>query len=143
MCLMTALVLVVACGENGVEVDPAVAPFVGTWDATVYEIWPESDPSFVVYVLEEFGRFYITIEPSGQYTATLEHPQAQPQVGQLTVIGSTIRLDPTTPPDEPTATATFSFTSEDYLVLDGSVEIDFNDDGTRDPAGSHIELQRR
>ena len=142
--LLAALLATVAgCGESGVESDPAIAPFVGTWDATVYQIWPQSDPSFVVDVLDEFGPFYITITASGQYTATIENPQVQPQVGQLTVIGSTIRLDPSVPANEPSATASFAFTAEDYLVLDGSAEIDFNDDGTRDPAGSHIELQRR
>jgi hypothetical protein len=139
-----ALLLATGCGASGgVEPDPAVAPFVGTWDATVYEIWPESNPAGVIDVLDAFGPFRITVEPSGQYTAALEATPPQVQIGKLTVIGTTIRLDVTTPPGEPSATASYSFTAEDYVVLDGSIEVDFNNDGARDPGGAHIELQRR
>ena len=95
-------------------------------------------------MLDAFGPFYITVEPSGQYTAVLEaQPVPQVQIGQLTVIGATIRLDVTTPPGEPTVTGSYVFNSANYLVLDGPIEIDINDDGTDDPGGSHIELQRR
>jgi len=143
--LLATCVLVAACGgSGGVEPDPAVAPFVGTWDATVYEIWPESDPDNVIDVLTGLGPFHISVEPSGQYTAVLEAGLgAQVQIGQLSVIGSTIRQDVTTPPGEPPATATFQFTAADYLILDGSIQVDFNDDDTRDPGGQHLELQRR
>jgi hypothetical protein len=142
---VTGLMLLAGCGEDGgVEPDPAVTRFVGTWDATGYEIWPDLNPDAVIDVLVEFGPFYITVEPSGQYTAVLEaSPAPQIQIGQLTVIGGTIRLDPTTPPDEPTATASYAFDGEDYVELDGPTQVDFNDDGTRDPGGSHIEIQRR
>jgi hypothetical protein len=138
------LLAAAACGgDDGVEPDPALAAFVGTWDGVVYEIWPEANPSFVVDVLTEFGPFYITVEPSGQYTAVIEYPGAPPEIGQLSVIGSTIRLDPTTPASAPSATAAYVFTSEGSLTLDGATQIDFNDDGVRDPAGAHIELERR
>lgn len=138
------LLTLAGCGEDPAGADPAIAPFVGTWDATVYQIWPDLNPSFVVDVLSAFGPFYISIEPSGQYTAVLEaQPVPQVQIGQLSVLGSTIRLDVTTPPGEPSNTGNYSFTSPSQLVLDGPVSIDFNDDGTDDPGGSHIELRRR
>jgi hypothetical protein len=141
---LAALVLAAACGNSaGVEADPAVAPFVGTWDAEVYEIWPESDPDFVIDVLTVFGDFHITVEPSGQYTAVLEAPGSPAEIGQLTVIGATIRLDVTLPANEPSRAASYSFTAEDYLLLDGAIEVDFNGDQTRDPGGAHIELRRR
>ena len=145
LALGALLVIVAACGgDDGVEPDPAVAPFVGTWDATVYEIWPESDPDNVIDVLTGLGPFHISVEPSGQYTAVLEAGLgAQVQIGQLSVIGSTIRQDVTTPPGEPPATATCQFTADDYLVLDGPTEFDFNFDGTDEAAHAHIELQRR
>jgi len=141
---LTCLLVLAACGEDGVEANPSVAPFVGTWDATVYQIWPESNPSFVTDVLTQFGPFYITVEPSGQYTAVLQaSPTPQVQIGQLSVLGTSLRLDVTTPAGQPSVTATYGFQAADNLVLDGPVEIDFNNDGTRDPGGSHIELQRR
>ena len=142
--VLVSLLLLAACGGGTeVEVDPAVAPFVGTWDATVYEVWPASDPLGVIDVLTAFGAFHISVEASGQYTAVLESTPPQIQIGQLTVIGTTIRLDVTTPPGQPSATASYSFPSPDRVDLDGEIEIDFNNDGTRDPGGSHIELQRR
>lgn len=141
--LATALLLLAACGgDNGVEVDPTVAAFVGAWNATVYEIWPESNPANVIDVLTAFGPFTITVEPSGNYQAQLETVPPEVQFGRLTVVGGTIRLDVTSPPNQPPATGTYVFVTQDELVLDGEAEIDFNNDGTRDPAGTHIELQR-
>jgi len=134
------------CGSSTIEPDPAVAPFVGTWDATAFTVTSDTDPSIVIDVLVEIGPFYISVEPSGQYTATLESAfQPIIEIGQLTVIGgTTLRLDPSIPADAPTATSLFVFTADDYVVLDGPTEFDFNGDFVADePAQAHIELQRR
>ncbi len=131
-----------ACGGGGTDPDPAIAPFVGTWDAAVFTMTSDADPSIVVNVLT-FGAFWIRIEPSGQYTATLEVPGGRGEVGQLSIVGSTIRLDPSSPATARPATANYSFTSADYLILDGPSEFDFNLDDVLDPAQAHIELRRR
>lgn len=138
--------LTAACGGGSeIEADPAVAPFVGTWDAAAFEVTSDADPGIQVDVLAIPAAFYISIEPSGQYTATLEHPLgAAIEIGQLTVIGSTVRLDPSIPADGVTATSSFVFAADDYLVLDGPTEYDFNGDFVADEAATaHIELQRR
>lgn len=144
--LMLAAALVgFACGgDNGVEADPSVAPFVGTWDADVFLITSDADPSVVVDLLA-FGAFYISIEPSGQYTATLELAVgAGVEIGQLTVVGSNVRLDPSQPPTAPTVTSNYSFAANDYLILDGPTKYDFNfDQVAEEPGMAHIELQRR
>ena len=141
--LGTALLLGACGGGSDVEVDPAVAPFVGTWDAEVLTMTSDADPGTVVDVLE-FGAFYITVEPSGQYTATLVHPLgAAVEIGQMTVVGGTVILDPSLPATAATATSAYTFDSEDYLVLDGPTTYDFNNDQVDDPAQAHIELQRR
>jgi hypothetical protein len=141
--LATTLALAAACGSGtGVEIDPAVAPFVGTWDATEFTVTSQADPGTVVDVLS-LGEFHITVEPSGQYTASLAILGIPPEIGQLSVSGNTLTLDPTTPATAPTATSTYSFTSADYVVLDGPTEFDFNLDGTDEAATAHIELQRR
>jgi hypothetical protein len=143
---LLATLAIAACGGGSqIEADPAVAPFVGTWDATAFEVTSDADPSIQVDVLGIPAAFYISIEPSGQYTATLEHPLgAAVEIGQLTVIGGTVRLDPTIPADGITATSTFVFTTDDSLVLDGPTEYDFNGDFVADEAATaHIELQRR
>jgi hypothetical protein len=136
--------LAVACGgDQGPEVDPLVAPFVGTWDAdslTVRNL-ATSDTANVL----EFGSFFITVQPSGQYTATLTvYRQANPEIGQLGVIsGSTLSLTPTFPAGRPVATATYSFVAADRLIMDGATEFDFNLDGTPEDAQAHFELQRQ
>jgi len=141
--LLATCVLVAACGgSGGVEPDPAVAPFVGTWDATVFTVMADAPPQTTADVLS-LGDFYISVEPSGQYTATLAIVGVSPEVGQLTVVGSTIVLDPSVPATAPTATSSYVFTADDYLVLDGPTEFDFNFDGTDEAAHAHIELQRR
>ena len=141
ICLVAALVLG-ACGSGSdVEVDPAVAPFVGTWDAVVLTM--TSEAAQVIDVLE-FGEFYISVEPSGQYTATLVHPLgAAVEIGRMSVVGTAVVLDPSHPPTAPTATSEYAFQGEDYLVLDGPTTYDFNNDQVDDPAQAHIELQRR
>jgi hypothetical protein len=140
---MLLLVVAVACsGSDAVQPDPTVAQFVGTWDGTVFTVTSDGDPATVVDVLS-LGAFHIIVEPSGQYTATLAILGVAPEIGQLTVVGSTIVLDPTTPATAPSATSTYAFTADDYLVLDGPTEFDFNFDGTDEPAQAHIELQRR
>jgi len=142
---MAAALLAAGCGgSDGVEPDPALAAFVGTWDGTVFEITSDADPTVVVDLLQ-FATFYITIEPSGQYTATLELASgAGVEIGQLAVIGSTVRLDPSLPATAPTVTSNYVFTAEDYLVLDGPTRYDFNfDEVVEEPGQAHIELQRR
>jgi len=142
---LAACALSACSGGSEIEADPAVAPFVGTWDAEAFEVTSDADPTIQVDVLAIPAAFYISIEPSGQYTATLEHPLgAAIEIGQLTVIGATVRLDPSIPADGVTATSSFVFTADDYLVLDGPTEYDFNGDFVADEAATaHIELQRR
>lgn len=138
-----AVTLASACGgEDPVTPNPTVDSFVGTWDAVVLTMTPAGSSSPVVDVLE-FGEFFIVVQPSGQYTATLSLPTGPGvEIGQLSVVGSTIRLDPSVPAGE-ASTSTYTFQSPDYLILDGATEFDFNFDGTNDPAEAHFELQRR
>lgn len=134
---------IAACGGNDdpVKPDPAVAPFVGTWDADSLTL---THDTIVADILDNGGEFFITVEPSGQYTATLvAFGQPSPEVGQLTVVnGSTLRLTPTYPPG-PSATSSYFFAAPDSLILDGETEFDFNFDGEPEPADAHFELKRR
>jgi hypothetical protein len=133
-----------ACGgDDPVEPDPAVAPFVGTWQADSLTISALPPDMTVANILGVGGSFFITVESSGQYTASLEIlGQSSPEIGQLTVLsGSTLRLTPTTPPG-PSVVATYFFARPDSLILDGPTEFDFNNDGTPEDAQAHFELTR-
>jgi hypothetical protein len=140
MALWAAVVLA-GCGTStDVEVDPAVEPYVGMWDAVVFTITGDAPPNTVVDVLT-LGAFWISVEPSGTYTATLEFPGIPPEVGKLTVESSTqLTLRPN---GEPPAPSTYLFATPDSLILDGATEFDFNLDGTNEPGQAHIEIVRR
>jgi len=134
----------VACGgdSGGVQADPSVAPFVGTWIADSMTVTNDADTTVVANILE-FGSFTIAVEPSGQYTATLTvSARANVEIGQLTVIGSALTLTPSFPAGRSPATSDYVFVTEDFLILDGATAFDFNLDGTPEAAQGHIELQR-
>jgi len=133
--------MLTGCGSDTteVEIDPAVEPFVGTWDAVVFTVTGDAPPNTVVDVLT-LGAFWIAIEPSGTYTATLEFPGADPEIGKLTIDSPTqLTLKPNGGDPAP---STYAFATADSLVLDGATEFDFNLDGTDEPGQAHIELRR-
>jgi len=137
-----AVLMLAGCGGSSteVEIDPAVEPFVGTWDAVAFTVTGDAPPNTVVDVLT-LGAFWIAIEPSGTYTATLEFPGAPPEIGKLTIESSTqLTLRPNAGDPAP---STYVFAAADSLVLDGATEFDFNLDGTNEPGQAHIELLRR
>lgn len=141
-----AVVLLSSCGGSSdpVVADPAVAPFVGDWNATALVVTSVANPDVHPDLIALGATFSINVQPSGQYTAILIYAgQPNTQIGQVSVSGSRITLHPEVPPGEPDATSTYSFPDADHLVLDGETEFDFNLDGTPEPALAHIELARK
>lgn len=137
--------LAAACGgDQGPDVDPKVEPFVGTWDADSLVIRSIADTTKFVNILD-FGSFFITVEPSGQYTATIiVYGNASPEIGQLGVLNSTtLTLTPTFPTGRPVATASYEFDGPDHLILDGATEFDINNDGIDESGEAHFELTRQ
>lgn len=140
--VLGASIVVAACGDSDpVSADPAVAPFVGAWEASEFTITNSAEPD-QTFDITDGGSFTIDIQPSGNYTATLlveGLPDPEVEYGQLSVSGSTVVLDP----DEgPPASATFTFEGDDRLILDGPTEFDFNFDGEPEDAEAYIVLER-
>lgn len=135
------LLAAAGCGSSDpVAVDPAVAPFVGTWDAVVMTVTADAPPNTVADVLA-LGKFWMHVEPSGQYQATLEWLGGFAVIGQLTVESTTgLTLHPNNGPPEP---GSYTFATADSLILDGALQFDFNGDFIREPAQGHTELVRR
>lgn len=131
------------CGDDVIPADPAVAPFVGTWDATVLTM--TSATQVFDILASASGSFVIVVEDSGLYTATITvFGQPGVEIGQLTVLnGSSLTLAPSFPAGRPVATADYVFQTDDYLVMDGPTEFDVNRDGISEPAEVHFELQRQ
>ena len=122
------------------DVDPALEPFVGTWDAVVFRVTGDAPPNIVVDVLT-LGDFWIAIQPSGRYQAVLEFGGGVTEFGQLTIQSSTVLvLDSDADPPAP---STYRFASPDSVILDGATEFDFNLDGTNEPGQAHIEIVKR
>ena len=131
-------------GSDAVQSDPAVAPFVGDWLATSMVITSAANPDVHPDLIELGATFSVNVQPSGQYTAILIYSgQAQTEIGQLTVSGGFVTLQPSYPPGAPPATSSFSFPDADHFVLDGDTEFDFNLDGTAEAATAHIAFTRK
>jgi hypothetical protein len=145
---LTVALTAVACGGDDplvVQTDPAVAPFVGTWDAVDFTVTNDADTTTVPADLLKNGSFTINIQPSGLYTATLVLGALNPfvEIGQLTVSGSVLTLTPTGGPGPCPASSVFEFPDTDTLVLDGPTCLDVNGDGEDEDAQAHIVLERR
>jgi hypothetical protein len=141
--VLAAAVLLVGCGGSDptdvTEPDPDVAPFVGTWEAVVFEVTNLADQDQVLDVVA-IGSFSLNVQPSGFYTATLVVEESlNVENGQLTVIGNSIRLGPT---DGQATTAEYAFLGPNRVELNGPTEFDFNFDGEPETARARIILER-
>jgi len=146
------VVACVACGDDGVVEPPpseAIEPFVGTWDAEVFEVTSVAADSIVADLIEVGGSFTLNVQESGLYTAQLSFTATdslgiQPfvEIGEMSVSGDVVTLRPTTPPGDPVS-STYTFVADDYLRLVGPTEFDFNLDDQPDPAELLAELRRR
>lgn len=143
-----------ACGDSGTTPieptpDPAIAPFVGTWDAETLTVTSTADTSIVADLIDIGGSFTLNVQESGQYTAQLAFVATDSlgidpfvEIGQMTVSDDFVTLSPQTPAGDPVSSE-YAFLSDDLLRLEGPTEFDFNLDGAADPAVLLIELRRR
>lgn len=136
--------LLSGCGDSGPanpEPDPAMEPFVGTWEATEFTVTSVDNPELYIDIVPG-GSFTIVVEPSGHYTATLDLeglPVPAVEFGQATIDGSSIIL---APEEGPTAVSSFVFNGPDQVTLQGATEFDINRDGEPDEAVALIALMR-
>lgn len=144
----TLIVLVLAgCGESpGDEIvgpDPAITPFVGTWDAEQFVVTNTADTTFVADLLIS-GSFFINVQPSGLYTATLVFGGLTPfvEIGQLEVEAGFVTMNSQDVDPCPGASE-YTFVADDRLELLGPTCFDFNLDGETEEAEAFIELVRR
>jgi len=145
--LVVAVIVAGACGDDDPilppPVDPAIEPFVGTWDAEVFTVTSDADTSIVFDLFDDVsGEFFINVQGSGTYTATLTiGGLARPEIGILTVSGGFVTLTPT---GGTGAAAPFSFVRDDYLTIGPApTTFDFNFDGDTEPGQLYFEVQRR
>lgn len=133
-----------ACGgSDPVAPDPAVAPFVGDWAATVLQLTSLANPEVQEDPLAFGATFSLNVQPSGQYTAILLFAgQDATEIGRIEVSGSTL-IQYRDFPSAGTFTATYAFQGPDRFVLDGDTEYDFNHDGTNEAARAHMEFVRK
>ncbi len=131
-------------GDDPLEADPSLAPFVGDWSATSLVLASPVAPDLSVDLIELGSSFDLNIQPSGHYTAILVFAgQAQTEIGQISLSGSSAVILDRQFPTPSRDISTFVFEGPDRLILDGDTEFDFNLDGTTEPALAHFDLQRR
>lgn len=136
-----AFLVLSGCGDDGVAIDPDLAPLVGDWNATELVIRSVFNPDLAPDLIELGATFDLNIQPSGQYTAILIYArQASTEIGTVVVAGNTVTLHREFP-SRSTSTATYRLTG-DVLTLEGDTEFDFNLDGTPEDAVSTMVLKR-
>lgn len=151
------LAIVAACGGSGTELppdepDPELAPFVGLWDAEVFQVTSLADTTVVADLVELGAVFTFNVEVSGRYTAILDLSQVEEadslgvepyfELGSMSVNGDFITLTPTDPPGSP-VTGEVTFLSSGYFRLEAPTEFDFNLDSELDPARLLAEFRKR
>jgi hypothetical protein len=142
MLMMTTVA--VACGEDPIEAGQTVAPLVGLWVADSLTMTNDADTTVVDNFIAQGGFFTLSVEPSGQYTATIGIVGGTSvEIGDLDVLASTLQLNRTFPPPPASSVSSFVLVSDDFLILDGPSEYYFNGDGTSEAAQAHIELRRQ
>ncbi len=130
------------CGSESLGPDEAVAPLVGTWDATGLVLTSVANPQVKADLIALGASFRLNIQPSGQYTAILLYAQqSSTEIGTLSVSGNAITMRREFP-SRSTSAAVFALAG-DRMTMDGDSEFDFNLDGTPEPALAHFELVRR
>lgn len=149
------LAIVGACGGTVDppidETDPEIQPFVGDWDAEVFQVTSDADTTIVADLIELGATFSFHVEPSGTYTATLDltgieetdslGTRSFTEVGTMSVSGDFITLSPTVPAGPPVS-GEVTFLSSDYFRLEAPTEFDFNLDSELDPAQLLTELRK-
>lgn len=135
--LIVALFL--GCSDDGTGPKSELEPLVGTWRAQVLILTNSANPDVSVDLIQAGATFTLSILATGQYSASLAaFGAANTEVGEVTVSGNQITIKPISP-EGPALVATFFFQGT-TLVLDGTSEYDFNQDGLPEAAQAHIEL---
>ena len=135
---------VVGNGPGIIGPDPTIEAFVGTWDGEVFVVTSVTQPVVVADLLID-GSFNINVQPSGLYTATLTYGQLNPviEIGQLSVNGSLITLEPSGGAPPCPGISEYSFGSAEYVTLNGPTCFDFNLDGEPEDAQLSQAWRRR
>ena len=142
---MFALVLVVgSCGgETAVGPDEDLDFLVGDWDATRFVVQSKANPEVAPDLIGGLGaQFFMNVQPSGQYTATLVF-QASPiiEIGLLEVDGNDVIFHVNVPSPATNRSRYTLFAGG--MTLEGDTEFAFIPGGQPEAAFATIDLKKR
>lgn len=144
--LTLVLAALAGCGGgdgSGPDVpDPgALAPLVGTWDATAFVHTLTTDASTSADIIALGGVFRVVIEASGRYTGTIQlATESRVETGQMRVVAGELVIQPLSPPG-PEERVRFQVAGN-TMTWTGSAEYDFNLDGIPQATNVRIEFAR-
>ena len=120
----------------------ALAPFVGTWDASSFVHTAKADSTLVIDIIAEGTSFVLVIQSAGTYsaTATLANT-SQVETGNIRLVGTQLILAPTNPPGAEGA-VTFGLNGS-TMTWDGDSEWDFASDGIPEITSVRIVFRKR
>jgi len=129
---------IVACGEStGVEPND----IEGTWTASSFTATNPANAAESEDFIGAGGSFSITFRADGTYTlTTVEEGETDTETGTYTVNGNSITIAETGSGSPTPVTATRDGNTMTFTWTDD--EIDWDDDGTDDPADFELVLQR-
>jgi len=134
---------VAACsGGEVLEPNESIQFLVGTWDAQRLVVESKANPEIAPEIIGLGGQFWLTVEPSGLYGATLVFEGASStEMGRLEIDGDELVFHLSFPEETINRSQLTRLGSRIGLV--GDTRFDFNLDGRPDPATARIELQKR
>ena len=144
--LVLALTPVIAsCGGEDTGVDPNqnLAFLVGDWDATRFVVESKTNPEVAPDLIADLGaQFFMNVQPSGQYTATLVF-QASPvtEIGLIEVDGGDVVFHVNIPAPS-TSRSRYTLVGS-RMTLEGDTEFAFIPGGEPEPAFATIDLEKR
>ena len=144
--LVAFALLVVSCGGNDGSGptptnDPALAPLVGTWQASSFVHTQVSDASSTADIIGQGGMFRVAIEASGRYTGTIQlATESRVETGTMRVVGGELVIQPVSPP-APEERVRFVVQGS-AMTWTGNSEYDFNLDGIPQASTVRIEFVR-
>ena len=142
---LVALVPAIATCGGDTAVGPVedLAFLVGIWDATRFVVQSMENPEVAPDLIGDLGaEFFMNVEPSGSYSATLNYQQNPiVEYGRIEVDGDEIVFHVNNPP--PTTSRSRYIYSPGYLTLVGDTEFAFIPGDEAKPAVATIDLKKR
>lgn len=122
------MISALACDDDPTRSDPDVEPLVGDWEATSMVVTSRGDPPLSADLVPLGARFFLNVQPSGQYTSSVTFLGATVvELGDVRIEGDRLVFDVEVSPTGARVDTTSFTLDDDLLSFDGDATVDFGD----------------